>query len=946
MTEMQWQRVELLFHQALSLQGEEREKFLAEACHGDPALYQEVCSLLSNYHSQDELLEKAAGAPIEDELAAGAAPRKAREKIGPYEVISLLGRGGMGEVYLARDPRLKRKVAIKILPRSVAGNRDLMDRLRKEALAASALNHPNILTIYEFGQQDDAQYIVSEYVEGTSLRDEIGRLSTGQALEYARQTGQALAAAHAAGIIHRDIKPENIMVRADGYIKVLDFGLAKVIDAQMETASLHERISIPGTVPGALIGTLNYMSPEQVEGHPVDQRSDIWSWGVVLYEMLAGRRPFVRDTPGGIVAAILSQNPAPSSTDERLNQVVAKALAKKAEERYANMPQALSDLSRVATAAAILLAEARKSLQGDRTSARTKWVWSLAGVLTIALVFLAAILFRSGIWPVTKQAFNSIQVTRLTTTGEAQVAAISPDGRYVAYAIDEGSKQSLWLRQLGTGVSTEIMPADATAYWGLTFSPDGNFIAFTRSEKDRPLIKSVYEIATLGGTPRKLISDVGQAPISFSPDGRQIAFVRPNRQGTADWLIVANGDGSGERTLASNASAPAQPAWSPDGHLIAVNTLPSRQVGVVATTGGPVKLLTSKNWLFANRTAWLPDGKGLIVAAADAGSPDLQLWRVSYPQGETRRLTNDPNDYFGMSLTADGKNLVTVARAAPAAMFVVSAGEASPARKIAAGAADYRFVLGLDWTRDGRIVYVSKASGNLDLWMMDADGSHAQQLVADGVAHSWVAVADDGTAAFSSSGAQGATALSIMNLAEHNIQLATDKFSGCQDISRDGRWIVYAYSPGGGPAHLLKLPARGGAPVQLADGIQCFPRISPDGKLVAYNYFDVQAQRRRTAVISLDGGPALATVDLPQDTTWNGKSLFQWTPDGKALTYPDTKDGIDNLWNQPLDGGPPKQVTHFTSDRIFSFSWSRDGKRLAVSRGTRTSDVVLIRSVD
>src|SRR6266567_3914119 len=348
-----WPRVEALFHQALPLSSNDRAGFLDQACHGDDSLYREVASLLVNHEPEDQVLEKMKLPHLVQTLDAGRPTFNEGTRVGPYAIIRLLGTGGMGEVYLARDERLGRKVALKILPRDLAGSPALEERLHREAQTASALNHPNILTIYDFGRQGDVHYMVSEAVEGTQLREQIGQLSLAEAINYAGQIGHALEAAHAVGIIHRDIKPENIMVRSDGYIKVLDFGLAKLIGLQNESGkSLFERLSGNGvnTAPGLLMGTVNYMSPEQIRGQSVDLRADIWSWGIVLYEMLSGKRPFESETPGDTLASILSKTPGPPSNKKELNRLVERALAKDPGERFLTMPEALHELEQVSGA--------------------------------------------------------------------------------------------------------------------------------------------------------------------------------------------------------------------------------------------------------------------------------------------------------------------------------------------------------------------------------------------------------------------------------------------------------------------------------------------------------------------------------------------------------------------------------------------------------------------
>jgi serine/threonine protein kinase/tetratricopeptide (TPR) repeat protein len=424
MTETRWARVESLFHEALAKNGEDRERFLVEACKNDDSLLQEVRSLLSHYQAKDELLDQVKLA----DLAVEQNPRpvfEPGERVNDYEIISLLGKGGMGEVYLARDLKLPRKVALKILSRKLAGDSALGTRLRREALAASALNHPNILTIYEFGRQGETQYLVSEFIDGKPLRAYIGRLSTADALEYARQVGEALEAAHAVGIVHRDIKPENIMVRADGYLKVLDFGLAKLTSPQFENGeSLWERLSAAGgsTVPGLLVGTVNYMSPEQVRGQTIDQRTDIWSWGVVLYEMLSGRSPFEGETPSDSLAAILHSDPAPPSNNPEMNSLIAKVLAKDRTQRYQDMREVLQNLIYTGDVRDPVR-QRRGTISKSASPGRRKFLWSMAILAAGSIAIPATMVIRSHLAP---QPVASIAVLPfVNATGDTQAEYLS-----------------------------------------------------------------------------------------------------------------------------------------------------------------------------------------------------------------------------------------------------------------------------------------------------------------------------------------------------------------------------------------------------------------------------------------------------------------------------------------------------------------------------------------
>lgn len=342
-----WQQVERLFHAALKHAPDERAVLLAEACAGDEELRHEVESLLAEYARTGGVLEHAAS-----DLAADWAQEQPtlQRSLGHFQLLSQLGKGGMGEVYLAEDQRLHRKVALKLLPREFANQSDRLSRFKQEARAASALNHPNIVTIYEIDQTDDTHFIATEFIAGQTLRALLkqGPLALPVALDVAAQAASALAAAHAAGIIHRDIKPENIIQRPDGLVKVLDFGLARLIRPQPAAATTGQVHSTPGVI----MGTLAYMSPEQARGLEVDARTDIFSLGAVLYELVKGQRAFRGDSQMAVLTAILEQDPEPLSdsrptTPRELQRIVSKCLEKEREQRYGAAQELLADLKQL-----------------------------------------------------------------------------------------------------------------------------------------------------------------------------------------------------------------------------------------------------------------------------------------------------------------------------------------------------------------------------------------------------------------------------------------------------------------------------------------------------------------------------------------------------------------------------------------------------------------------
>ena len=640
-------------------------------------------------------------------------------KIGRYEIRSQLGEGGMGEVYLARDSQLDRLVAIKVLPSLVARDQQRLHRFLQEARAASALNHPNAAHIYEIGEAETnagkIHFIAMEYVEGQPLDALIGGrpMANTQLVDIASQIADALDEAHGKGITHRDIKSSNIMVTPRGRVKVLDFGLAKVVGpvADGKVGSDSELATRVKTTPGVVMGTVNYMSPEQALGREVDHRSDIFSFGVVLYQMATGRLPFFGETVTETIDHISHSQPEAIARfnyniPAALELIIKKTLRKDRDERYQTIHDVLVDLrearrelelsgsversvaptqnvsqssTTVLSTPSTLPEPATTSQVTAHTTSSAEYIVEeikrhktgvLVGAASLIVVALAAVFalywFKRGELTTSNGATSkggspkNLKMTRLTSNGKALQAAISPDGKLVVYELKDGNKQSLWIRQVATGSNVQIVAPTETDFFRETFSPDGNHVYYLATDKENRS-GALYQVASLGGTPPRKILNNLDSPISFSPDGTRITFIRSDTSNTGeDQLIVANFDGSNERKLTFRKSDSwfdyGGPAWSPDGKTIAVsagtytNGFHSFILAVDAETGEQHEF-SKQRFSDSGRVSWLSDGSGVLVNASGADEYFDQLWLVSYPSGEARRITADLMIYSGTSLT-------------------------------------------------------------------------------------------------------------------------------------------------------------------------------------------------------------------------------------------------------------------------------------------------------
>ena len=881
-------------------------------------------------------------------------------RLGPYEIVSALGAGGMGEVYRARDAKLARDVAIKILPSGLAGDAERLTRFEREARMLAALNHPHIAAIYGFEESGAVRGLVLELVEGETLAEKLARgpLGLDEALGIARQIADALDAAHERGIVHRDLKPANVKVTPAGVVKVLDFGLAKAGAADAGMASTKTS-PFDSTAGGLLLGTAPYMSPEQARGLPVDKRTDVWAFGCVLFEMLAGRRPFAGDSMTDVLVAIVERQPdwaaLPPATPPAVRRLLQRCLEKDLRRRLHDIADVRIEIDDVLSGA--LVGSEPTPAGGTR---RERLPWIVSGALLAALGALGTAWTAFGrAGSAADSAPTIVRATRLTNTPAQEFGpSISVDGKWIAYYSDAGGRTDLWVKFLDSGSTANLtaslgldLPVRGML-GGVDIAPDGSSIAFSaRQTTSTSLRLDTWVVpAPLGGVPRKVVQDL-QA-MRWSPDGKQLVGMRAGAS-AGDSLWIVDKDGSNLRqVIALRAGRHIHwPSWSRDGKyiyyidsFITWHDEPSEIWRVPVGGGEPEPVLRSRRR--AIYPAPMPQGRGLIFAA-NPSTVDLGLWWSPPGGGEPRPLTSGVGEHTEPYVSADGRRIVATLIESRQSLVVypVAPDEAPAGRALTDGyTGDLHPAMD---PRGTRLVFSSSRSGNRNLWIAKPDGSDATPLTSETAFDELPAFSPDGDRVAFVSDRGGERGIWVMSA-----DGGTPRLVGYANVldtltwSPDGRRIIYS-TPGPALPRLSSIAVDKGT-------IEAFPTPaaahSPSWSAITDRlaYFEpsepsAAIPRSQTYVAFVDAQGRRLYPNLPKSVTF-ANGLVAFAPDGKRVAAVAMQSNVAAIiWIVDPEARDPyrKLVELPVSVRPRGVTWTPDGSAVIIARQEMPSDIVL-----